>query len=237
MKMSSLTHQGLVRINNEDTLRCDAELGLAVLADGMGGLLAGEEASLVATTSAWEALCGLANTQHVDNAAAMVDVVMSAHTEVGDHARRNNYGGKMGTTLVVWSWLDGAPTFAHVGDSRLYAFQNGTLRQLTHDHTVAQRMIDEGLYSSEDAHNVPNQNVLTQAIGMPGHVKPECGTTPAEGRLLLCSDGLSDLVRDDVIAQCMEASDIDECVRALVKAALDAGGRDNVSVVVVDLAG
>ena len=96
-------------------------------------------------------------------------------------------------------------------------------------------MVDEGIIPQEEAHLAPNQNVLTQAVGMPGQVEPEVGTTPARGRLLLCSDGLSDLVSIDVIKHGLSIVDIEAAAEDLVKSALDKGGRDNISVIVIDL--
>lgn len=231
MKMSQLSHQGLVRINNEDAIQCDADLGVAVLADGMGGLLAGEEASGVAVHNSIELLQTAAQ---ADTAPVVSEVLLSAHAAVVEHAHEKNYSGKMGTTLLLWSWCMGTPAFAHVGDSRLYHHDAHGLTQLTRDQTVAQRMIDSGEYPNLDPRRVPNRNVLTQAVGMPGRLQPESGITPAHGRLLLCSDGLSDLVRDEAIAELMAVADLDDCARQLVKAALDAGGRDNVSVILID---
>ena len=227
MKMSCLTHQGLVRLKNEDAVHADATAGLAVVADGIGGLMSGEVASRVAVGEVVEASTG-----GVEDPEALV---LAAHEAVAEAARDRNYLGKMGTTLVVWLWRDGKPQFAHIGDSRLYVLAGGRLERLSVDHTVAQRMIDEGVVSPEDAHLAPQKNVLTQALGISRPPRPQAGATPTAGRLLLCSDGLSDLVAEERIAELLALDDLDACTRELVKAALDKGGRDNVTVVVVDL--
>ena len=228
MKVVCMTHQGLVRINNEDSVAVHPEGQWLVLADGMGGLLAGEEASRVAVDTACQML-----EQNAD--AAPADIVLAAHEAVYTRAKKKNYVGKMGTTLVVWLWNDGAPTFGHIGDSRVYGWTDGELQQLSHDHTLAQRMIDEGSFPKEREREAPNRNVLTQALGMPGNLNPDTGTSNVSGRVLLCSDGLSDLVEDNHIAELVAVEDLEEAANSLVKAALDKGGRDNVSVALVDL--
>lgn len=229
MKIASLSHQGLVRINNEDAVLVDTGSKWVALADGMGGLLAGEEASDVAVTAAG----ALLGNETVDDIEA---ILFNAHDQVKNHARAKNYVGKMGTTLVLWRWCEGKPEFCHVGDSRIYAFDGQILEQLSHDHTVAQRMVDEGVVPQEEAHTAPHQNVLTQALGMPGTLKPQAGGTPNKGKLLLCSDGLSDLVAHESIEAILKsAEDLEDCAKALVKSALDCGGRDNVTVALIDL--
>lgn len=222
MRIASRTHQGLVRLNNEDYVYHDVELGIAVLADGMGGLLAGEEASRVATLEAQERMA---------EEQALVDVITAAHHAVRVRAEEKKYVGKMGTTLVIWQNGE----FAHVGDSRIYSLQDDTIVQLSKDQTVAQRMVDEGIIPPEEAHLAPKQNVLTQAIGMPGEVTPELGVTPSRGRLLLCSDGLSDLVEIEVIQAGLVLPEVEDVAEQLIKDALDKGGRDNISVIVIDL--
>lgn len=228
MKIVGLSHTGLVRLNNEDALAYEAAPGWAVLADGMGGLMAGEEASQIAV-SAVKALYNETPQSPPEEA------LTEAHGRVVAHAREKNFLGKMGTTLVVWSWQGGKPQFAHVGDSRIYAYQDGVLKQLSTDHTVAQRMLEEGVISEEEMDTAPNRHVLTQAVGMPGMLRPACGVTPATGRLLLCSDGLSDLVPHNRLCELLAMDDLTECARELVKAALDKGGRDNVTVVLIEL--
>ena len=238
MRMTSRTHQGLVRVNNEDCVHIDADAGFAVLADGMGGLLAGEQASAAAVRTVCACLEEVVEAAHngcingtEDHAAALVE---KAHSAVQDRASELNYVGKMGTTLVLWLGGEVEGYFAHVGDSRLYAYRAGEISQITRDHTVAQRLIDEGTIPAGQERNAPNQNVLTQALGLPGVCEVESGAVPEAERVLLCSDGLSDLVEDHEIAAILKRGDIDECADLLVKAALDRGGRDNVSVVIIE---
>ncbi|NKB97248.1 MAG: hypothetical protein GKR90_01935 [Pseudomonadales bacterium] len=230
MKITSRTHQGLVRLNNEDCVYYDVDGEFAVLADGMGGLLAGEEASQSATLACRELL--EADPEHETD---LNQIIQQAHETVCQHARAKNYIGKMGTTLIVWRTTLAQGEFGHVGDSRIYSLAEGNLRQLSKDQTVAQRMVDEGHIAQHEAHLAPKQNVLTQAVGIPGHLDPEVGAAPSEGRLLLCSDGLSDLVSLERIQSALLIEDIDVAAEELVKEALDKGGRDNISVIVIDL--
>ncbi|MFT7651440.1 MAG: serine/threonine protein phosphatase PrpC [Limisphaerales bacterium] len=227
MKIVSVTHQGLVRINNEDAVAFDDVGGWVALADGMGGLLAGEEASGVAVATAKRVF--------LESKASIEAVLLEAHQGVFAHAEGKNYVGKMGTTLVLWRWQPSGPEFCHVGDSRIYQYVDEQLTLLSTDQTVAQRMVDEGIIPKDQLATAPNQNVLTQALGMPGMLKPETGSTSTRGRLLLCSDGLSDLVADDVIERSMEIVDLQSCAAELVKLALDRGGRDNITVALIEL--
>ncbi|MEM7002282.1 MAG: protein phosphatase 2C domain-containing protein [Pseudomonadota bacterium] len=226
MKIVERSHQGLVRLNNEDALLTDADAGWAILADGMGGLLAGEEASQKAV---FEAAASLREGVEPE------DTVHIAHESTLKHAQQKNYAGKMGTTLIVWCWRNAQPEFAHVGDSRLYSLRAGELTQISTDHTLAQRMVDEGTIPADQAHTAPNQHILTQAVGMPGGIEPQAGQTPSDGRLLLCSDGLSDLVSGDKLKTALALPDMEEAADTLLKAALDRGGRDNISLVIIDL--
>jgi len=239
MRITARTHQGLVRTNNEDAVHYDTAGGFAVLADGMGGLLAGEQASGVAVATATRILAeldtrGEASETIQSPAEAMLDVVEQAHRAVQIKARALNYLGRMGTTLVVWAQWASCAYFAHAGDSRLYTWCDNALTQLTHDHTLGQRLIDEGVAVPGAANNASNHHVLTQAVGLAGDCEPQAGEVPACDRLLICSDGLSDLVTDAELADMLGLEDLEYCADMMVKGALDRGGRDNISLVLVD---
>jgi len=231
VKMTSRSHQGLVRLNNEDCVHCDTEGKFAVLADGMGGLLAGEVASAVAVEAACRTLRAITRESSTD----LERVLASANDAVTARAKSTRYLGKMGTTLVIWAMGSEKSWYSYVGDSRLYAYDAGQLVQVTKDHTLAQRLIDEGRIAPGEEHNAPNRHVLTQAMGLPGIFKADSGEVPRCERVLLCSDGLSDLVVADEICEIMSTPDLDDCANFLLKAALDRGGRDNVSVALVEL--
>ena len=226
------SHCGLVRLNNEDFVYADAENGFAVLADGMGGLMAGEIASEIAVVTARK---HLELNRFREGKQTLSAIVNLSHNAVLAEARELNYVGKMGTTLLVWAQDgDGQSYFGHVGDSRLYAYAEGSLVQLSKDDTVAQRLIDAGEFDAEREHEVPHRHVLTQALGLPGVFQPQLGDVPACERLLMCSDGLSDLVLRQDLEKIMATPELEKCADFLLKAALDAGGKDNVSVILVD---
>ena len=238
MKIASATHQGLVRLKNEDAIQTSDEPPWVVLADGMGGLLAGEEASQVAVFNARQYL---RENLGCDPQTALV----YAHEQLKLHANDLNYSGKMGTTLIVWARFESCFQFSHIGDSRVYAFypnprgnlsngRSSNLEQLSEDHTVAQRMVNEGYMKADEAAVSSKRHVLTQALGMPGMLRPQSVETPTNCRLLFCSDGLSDLVSHRRLEEILQIEDIENAVDDLIKAALDAGGRDNISVVLID---
>ena len=241
MRITARSHQGLVRTNNEDAVHYDTTGGFAVLADGMGGLLAGEQASGVAVATATRLLAELQSSESTtvpqstgERTDVLADVIEQAHRAVQAKARSLNYLGRMGTTLVIWAQHAEQAAFAHVGDSRLYVFADDHLSQVTHDHTLGQRLIDEGLAKPGAASNAGNHHVLTQAVGLAGDCQPETGAIPVCDRLLICSDGLSDLVTDEELAELIRLEDLEYCADQMVKGALDRGGRDNVSLVLVD---
>ena len=230
--MTSRSHHGLVRLNNEDCVHCEPEGRFVVLADGMGGLLAGEVASAVAVDTACKQLRDPACPR--GSAEDLAAILKATNDAVAARAKAMRYVGKMGTTLVIWAMHEDTAHFSYVGDSRLYTYTTGSLTQISRDHTVAQRMVDQGKISQADEHTAPNRHVLTQAMGLPGAFKAESGVVPASERVLMCSDGLSDLVRADEIEAIMATPDLDECANFLLKAALDRGGRDNVTVALIE---
>ncbi|MEM9622193.1 MAG: protein phosphatase 2C domain-containing protein [Pseudomonadota bacterium] len=232
LKMAARTHVGLVRLNNEDFVFSDATQGIAVLADGMGGLFAGEDASAVAVEAVRRQL--LDENFAVTSTAQIEQLVRHAHEVLLEYAETQNYVGKMGTTLVVWVALGGCSYFAHVGDSRLYHHDGDELHLVSKDHTVAQRLLDMGALTPRQAQMSPKRHVLTQGLGLPGVIHPQTGSLNLNGRFLLCSDGLSDLVPTARIAELMAAADIEAAATELVRLALDEGGQDNISLILIE---
>lgn len=218
---------GCVREHNEDALLCAPELGLWAVADGMGGHQSGEVASAVAVATLRE---GVAAGQSLDNA------VQAAHEAVLAAAS----GSGMGTTLVAVKFDGVAFDLAWAGDSRAYRVSAGRIVRLSHDHSLVQALVDAGQLSPKRARRHPQRNVVTQCLGQE-HQALEVGL--ARGRLapgellLLCSDGLSGELEDRQIqAQCARAGSLDELVTRLLGQACDAGGRDNISCIVIKLA-
>lgn len=237
------TEVGKVRTNNEDSLAQDPELGLLVLADGMGGYNAGEVASSITTATVLASVRRQLQepaTGAVDRSAPRNDAdilhqaVTEAHEAVCARAAADPDCAGMGTTVDAVLIRDGRVTVAHVGDSRVYRYRNGELRQLTTDHSLLEELVARGHYSREEAARYVRKNIVTRALGVEPRLDIDLVTDDvAPGDVyLLCSDGLSDMADDDAIQQIVEirGTALDLLARALVNTALEAGGRDNISV-------
>jgi len=239
MRIAARSDQGRVRDNNEDCLAYDARLGIAVLADGMGGLRAGEVASATAVEAVMQHL--IENTERLNRrevGETLREALDLANRRVYALADSRREFNGMGTTLVVGAMHDGHFFAAHVGDSRAYRFRDGSLTRLTSDHSLVQQLVEQGILSVAEARRAPNRNIVTRAVGIEFEV--ECDLIEVDARegdvFLLCSDGLTDMIDDPTIAQFCAAHAADEparLVETLVNAALAEGGFDNVSVVAV----
>ncbi len=245
LEFFSATDTGRARNNNEDSVAVDEESHLVVLADGMGGYNAGEVASGMATTfikaelGRWLAEAS-DNASDTDVRRAMDICVDNANRAIFNAANSNPQYAGMGTTLVVGVFRDGRLLMGHVGDSRGYRLRGGRLAQITHDHSLLQEQIDSGLITAEQAAFSANKNLVTRAVGVEDTVLLEThlhDVMPGD-MYLLCSDGLSDMLDDESIAQLLQSSDaLPEVAAALVDAANDAGGKDNISVVLARVRG
>ncbi len=230
---------GRARSNNEDSAEIDAEVALAVLADGMGGYNAGEVASSMATGFIRTELgrwLREASSQASDAEVrrAMDICVDNANRAIFNAANSNPQYAGMGTTLVVAVFREGRLLLGHVGDSRCYRLRAGRLQQITRDHSLLQEQIDAGLITPEQAAFSANKNLVTRAVGVEDTVLLETHQHEVQpGDLyLLCSDGLSDMVDDAGIAQLLlQCDSLESGTRALIAAANDAGGKDNISVI------
>ncbi len=233
------TDTGRARNNNEDSVTVDDAVALAVLADGMGGYNAGEVASGMATEfirtelGRWLAEASQ-NASDADVRRAMDICVDNANRAIFNAANSNPQYAGMGTTLVVAVFREGRLLMGHVGDSRGYRLRAGRLAQITHDHSLLQEQIDSGLITPEQAALSSNKNLVTRAVGVEDTVLLEThlhDVMPGD-LYLMCSDGLSDMLDDDTIARLMQSAEpLDEIGTALIQAANEAGGRDNISVV------
>ena len=224
------THTGLKRKLNEDSVVGLPQNGLWVVADGMGGHEHGEVASALARDTL---------VREVRNGSELVRAIQLADEEIIRHSTRRSEALPMGTTIAALR-LDAASAFevAWVGDSRIYLWNDG-LRQISQDHSYVQELIDQGAITSEQARHHPHRNVVTQALGVtdPQALRVESvrGEFKPGMQLLLCSDGLTEEVKDATIASIVGRTDLSaqECVDHLVLAALDGGGSDNVTVILV----
>lgn len=245
LEFASLSDTGLVRAHNEDAIETSQEIGLAILADGMGGYNAGEVASRMSVEliskhikqkqqSAWIPLLSrqtLVASRWINDAIAYANerVLAAAH----EHAE---YVG-MGTTIVVAMCHQDKLLVAHVGDSRVYRYRRGELKQITRDHSVLQAQIDAGLITEEQAQFSPIKNLITRAIGAQVDIEVEIHDHQLEeGDIyLLCSDGLTDMLKYDQIHIIMKqhCTQLDLCCQTLINGANNSGGRDNISVILL----
>ncbi|MBQ9197246.1 MAG: Stp1/IreP family PP2C-type Ser/Thr phosphatase [Clostridia bacterium] len=232
MKAYYKSHVGLVREQNEDTVLVDEARGIFILADGMGGHQAGEVASLLAADTLRNALAG-----QRPSIEGMRQGFRAANSTVYERSLEDGALRGMGTTMTAL-WDDGDHILlGHVGDSRAYLFQEGRLRQISEDHSYVGDLLRAGVITEEEAFCHPRRNVITRAVGTDESVRAdvtEILKAPGE-KWLLCSDGLTDLVRDPQIAETLGGMDSQAAVDRLVELALLNGGKDNVSVLVLEV--
>jgi protein phosphatase len=247
IEMATATHAGMVRAHNEDSIGADPSVGLAVLADGMGGYNAGEVASGIAVALiAKELRDTLAAAQPYERDRAsgelvsvkmLRNAVARANASIFEAANSQPQYAGMGTTLVVALMCDNHINVAHVGDSRLYRLRDAELTQLTRDHSLLQEQIDSGMITKEMARRSQNKNLVTRAVGIEPEVEADINTFEAkEGDMyLLCSDGLNDMVDDEDIFLTLSSLHTNMPLAAgqLVQMANDNGGRDNISVILI----
>lgn len=234
LQWGSATDAGKVRTSNEDALL--AESGLFAVADGMGGHNAGEVASALAITTLRAALRnGVTGHDHLR------DLIQQANSVIYTASLDDSTQRGMGTTLTVVAVVQGQDRLVlvgNVGDSRTYLLRGGEMSRVTQDHSYVQELVNEGVISEEDARTHPRRNIVTRALGIDRNVTADIAPLEVAigDRLLLCSDGLVDEVDDDEIAAVLR-SHTDPAVAAerLVASANSGGGRDNTSVVVVDI--
>jgi PPM family protein phosphatase len=245
VRFVGLTDTGKVREHNEDTIAYDADIGLLVLADGMGGYNAGEVASGIAVKTIVNLVREQVeredmNIQDRDSglsrpAIILRDAIHRANKIIYQTARTQPQCEGMGTTVVAALFFDNKVTVAHVGDSRLYRQRNDKLEQVTMDHSLLQELVDRGFYSAEEAQRAANKNYVTRALGVEPNVDVEIQDVVVQkgDAYMLCSDGLSDMVEDEDIHLTINTfgDNLDTVAKQLIQLANDNGGRDNVSVV------
>jgi protein phosphatase len=236
---------GRSRSNNEDSVAVDSANALAVLADGMGGYNAGEVASGMATDFIRSELGrwlgdAAARATDAEIKRAMDICVDNANRAIFNAANANPQYAGMGTTLVVAVFRGGQLRLGHVGDSRAYRWRGDELVQITRDHSLLQEQIDAGLITPEQAAFSANKNLVTRAVGVEDTVLLETHLhdTQAGDLYLMCSDGLSDMLDDAMIARLLQTHDaLPAAGQALIAAANDAGGKDNIALVLVRVGG
>ena len=226
----ALTDTGLRRPANQDSGYASSRL--LVIADGMGGAAAGD----LASAEAMHIIRQLDRDLDVDAMAALQQAVAAANARLGELIANDPAVEGMGTTLEAMVWDGSKIAFAHLGDSRAYRLRDGVLEQISTDHTFVQSLVDEGKISRDEARVHPHRSLLLRALlGRDDNDADYNWLQPMLGdRYLLCSDGLSDMVGDNVIEMALSAETIDLAATELVRLALEAGGYDNVTVVICE---
>ena len=225
------TDRGRVRTINEDSLhpltsgRGDGPT-VVLVADGMGGHIAGERASEVATKRAVEAK------------GSLKERVQAANLAIFEEIDRQPELAGMGTTMTLFELgEDGVIRYAHVGDSRAYLYREGDLTQITSDHTVVAEYLRRGTITPDEVATHPQRSLITRALGLQPDIEIDTGEEPVRSgdRLLLCSDGVNVMIDDDSIADSLDLETPEEAVWDLVEKANRAGGHDNITAIVVQV--
>lgn len=229
------TNVGLIRAQNEDSHHC--EHPLYVVADGLGGHAAGEVASALVVERLREVQ--VAEDVTVEQAQQeLAEAVRDANRRIHRSATEDPEHSGMGTTVTAAVAVGDALCCAHVGDSRAYLFRDGILRQVTEDHTPVQRAVRAGVISAEEALRHPSRHVLAQAVGLDVDVEVDTPTVEMRSgdRIVLCSDGLTDPVPDPDMQRLLAGfTTPQDAVDGLIQAALNGGGPDNVTLIVIDV--
>jgi protein phosphatase len=226
------------RPNNEDAYLINQELGLLALSDGMGGAASGEIASSCFIDTAREIFERQDHeTDHV--LCGMVQEVFSrANSRILDHVMENPNDHGMGCTGELLAFHNEQYIIGHIGDSRIYLFRNGRLRQITKDHSLVQSQVDVGMLSPEEAKNHPRKNIILRALGIDSALQLDVikGNVRDQDTFLICSDGLTDVVEDEKIREILSSRiAIDRMALSLIKSALSAGSKDNITVLLCQL--
>ena len=249
LRSVGLTDPGKVREHNEDAIAWDGDIGLFVLADGMGGYNAGEVASGIAVKTIMnlvresyevQELRGTDKSEGLSRAGIILrDAISRANKIIYQTAKTQPQCEGMGTTVVAALFYDNRIIMAHVGDSRLYRLRGERFEQVTLDHSLLQELVDRGFYTPEEAQRVTNKNYVTRALGVEPTVDVEIREEPVlrGDCYVLCSDGLSDMIEDEDIHLTISTfgSNLDTVARQLVQLANDNGGRDNISVLLTEV--
>lgn len=234
MKSSAATDKGLQRSNNEDSYLSLPERGLWVIADGMGGHEAGEVASAIVVETIQ---------RERDGGKSLTDAIQLSHQAVLDAVKQGKGAKGMGSTVVALEMGDNEYHVSWVGDSRAYLWtpdeSGGTLEQLSTDHSYVQMLLATGAINESELATHPDKNIITQCIGSTDveavKIDSVHGKWQSGQWILLCSDGLTDEISDDLIAQTLcESKNTDHAVTALMTLALNHGGRDNITLQLVE---
>lgn len=238
---AGLTDRGVRRKQNEDNWSADLDLGLFVVSDGMGGHAGGELASTIIVEGLPQVLRprleGIKTVSDPNATVSLVMALVDLNERVREASKKKPSLAGMGATVVLAMIRETQALIVHMGDSRAYLLRDNRLRLLTKDHSIVQKLIDAGKVKAEEAINHPLRGQITRCIGMPAMAQPEAtllDLVPGD-RLLLCTDGLTRMVSDEEIARLLIDNPIPyTACRVMINEANEAGGVDNITVVLVD---
>ncbi len=240
MKLVGGTHVGMVRAKNEDTYRCGKlsdGTAWAIVCDGMGGVHGGQLASSIAADMICEKIKKCYNSSmsvsSLEN--LLLSAVTTANVIVYDRGDVDISLKGMGTTVVAAIVKDNEACIAHVGDSRAYATDGKVIKQITRDHSLVQEMYDSGKITLQELQTHPQKNIITRAIGVGEEIEIDFDYVCVNENeaLILCTDGLCGLVNEDKMLQIYQNSNFEELAEKYIEEANNAGGRDNITVVVM----
>ncbi|MGG6263538.1 Stp1/IreP family PP2C-type Ser/Thr phosphatase [Leptolyngbya sp. AN03gr2] len=232
---AGMTDTGLIRSVNQDAYAVDPDERFFIVADGMGGHAGGQEASRIAIETMQAFLMQQWETD-IDSETLLKQAVLEANQAILKDQRMNPERADMGTTAVAVIFRDEQPLYTHIGDSRLYRLRGAKLEQITEDHTWVARAMRLGELTPDQARVHPMRHVLAQCLGRPDLDSVEIRSLSVQSgdRLLLCSDGLTEELTDQIIATHLKGiRACEKAATALINAAKDHGGRDNITVVIV----
>ena len=232
------SNTGLRRPDNEDSFRIERDLGMCLVADGVGGAAAGELASRLFSDTAFEVFRDAEHRIETQVVERVQEAFRLANQRLLQHAKQNPAHKGLACTAELMAFSNEGFVVGHLGDSRTYRFRNGQLKQLTKDHSLVQAQIDQGLITPEAALSHPWRNVILRAVGMHEDLALDLvrGRIYTQDQFLLCSDGLTDMVPDKLIQQTLQASRLlEQKLDELIEMALKAGGTDNITVVVLSV--
>jgi len=247
LEMVAVTDVGVKRNHNEDCVSVTPEMGFAVLADGMGGHNAGEVASAMAVdviTRYFKSLLASKPEAKLDEDTGFTgesmlaqEVIATANNAIFEASQGSQECSGMGTTVVVAMFYDNRISAAHVGDSRMYRLRGDCLSHVTEDHSLIQEQVRRGLLTADDARKSSIKNLVTRALGIEAGVEPDVveDIFQAGDVYLMCSDGLTDVVPDEAVRLTLldNMNNLDKAAAELIQLANDAGGPDNISVILI----
>ncbi len=239
MKAFALTDVGKNRVTNQDYVYCKSDAvgnlpNVFIVADGMGGHKAGDIASVTAVDAV---LKSIEQSQKTDVISIMEEAVREANKTLYEKSKSNEEWAGMGTTLVLATVVDSTIFVANIGDSRLYLIDDG-IHQITRDHSYVEEMVSIGEIDKSEARTHSKKNIITRAIGVEEETHADFFEVQFKkgDKLLMCSDGLTNMIEDnDILSVIAGNNDIESMVHKLIDLANDSGGKDNIAVLIAEL--